>query len=284
MRTNNNVALNHIFTQNTLKQLISEHSDTKPLITVIKRYINDPYTKDYKEFFSEIYKHLGKNYRNEYFYKNTLLNKLLLGVHKPTTTTALSEIPISRSKADFVLINGKAVVYEIKTELDSFDRLENQLIDYYKAFNHVCVLTCESNKKLIENKLVNTPVGIYLLTKKNKISRIKEPVEDNSALNSCEIFKVLNKEEYESILLQYYGCLPDVTPVKYFSECKKIFSKINMDISYPLYLNELKKRNRIEIEEYKYVPYELKSLIYFSKYRKSDYEQLGKFLIQKFGG
>lgn len=50
---------------------------------------------------------MNKNHRNEYFYKNTLLNKLLLGVHKPTTTVALTEIPIAKSKADFVLINGK---------------------------------------------------------------------------------------------------------------------------------------------------------------------------------
>ena len=80
-----------------------------------------------------------------------MLNKLLLGRHSINTTTALTQIPINKSKADFILINGKAVVYEIKTELDNFERLKNQINDYYKAFSHVCVVTCEEYyKKLIK--------------------------------------------------------------------------------------------------------------------------------------
>ncbi len=55
-----------------------------------------------------------KVYRNEYFYKNTILNKLLLGRHSINTTTALSEMPIGKSIADFILLNGKGVVDEIK--------------------------------------------------------------------------------------------------------------------------------------------------------------------------
>lgn len=74
------------------------------------------------------------DYRNEYYYKNTLLNKLLIGKHSVNTTSALTEVNINKSKADFVLINGKAVVYEIKTELDNLDRLECQIMDYYTRF------------------------------------------------------------------------------------------------------------------------------------------------------
>ena len=70
----------------------------------------DPDGKTNGEIISRIYHYMGESYRNEYFYKNTLLNKLLLGVHKPTTTSALTEVPVGRSKADFILINGKAVV------------------------------------------------------------------------------------------------------------------------------------------------------------------------------
>ena len=42
-------------------------------------------------------------------------------------------------------LNGKAVVYEIKTELDNLERLESQISDYYKAFDHVAVVTCIEN-------------------------------------------------------------------------------------------------------------------------------------------
>ena len=63
-----------------------------------------------------------------------MLNKLLLGRHSINTTTALTQIPINKSKADFILINGKAVVYEIKTELDNFEFIKNTYENYN---NHV---------------------------------------------------------------------------------------------------------------------------------------------------
>jgi phosphate uptake regulator len=94
--------------------------------TVVQRYVDDPEDKDNGTLISEVYRFMSKAYRNEYFYQNTLLNKLLLGKHSINTTTALTQIPISKSKADFILINGKAIVYEIKTELDTFDREINE--------------------------------------------------------------------------------------------------------------------------------------------------------------
>ena len=37
------------------------------------------------------------------------------------------------------MINGRGVVYEIKTDLDNLLRLENQIRDYYKVFSYVYV-------------------------------------------------------------------------------------------------------------------------------------------------
>ena len=58
---------------------------------------------------------------------NTLLNKLLVGIHNVNTTTTLSQIRIGHSIADFAMINGEGQVYEIKSGLDNFDRLYDQL-------------------------------------------------------------------------------------------------------------------------------------------------------------
>ena len=41
---------------------------------------------------SKAYEQLSKDYRNEYFYKNTLLNKILLGRHSMKTSAALREL------------------------------------------------------------------------------------------------------------------------------------------------------------------------------------------------
>ena len=129
----NNIVLNRFFTQNVFFNIINANNTIYE--TVIQRFVNDSKNKDNGTLISEVYEFMSKSYRNEYFYQNTLLNKFLLGKHSINTTTALTQIPICKSKADFILINGKAVVYEIKTELDTFDRLNNQLRDYFKAFN-----------------------------------------------------------------------------------------------------------------------------------------------------
>ena len=208
----------------------------------------------------------------------------MLGIHSPKTTTALTEVPVAKSKADFILINGKAVVYEIKTELDNFERLETQINDYYKAFNYVSVVTAEVNSHAIEKILSDTPVGVYLLTNRNTISQRKKPVEYNASLEFNTMFKILRKSEYESILLTYYGYLPNVSQFKYYSECKKMFGEVDILDAYRLFITELKKRNRIDIDLYAKVPYELKFLMYFCDLKKAQYNKLENFLDSKFGG
>lgn len=283
--TENNVILNRLFTQNAFFDVM--HNGSNPTYgTVIQRYINDPEDKENGTLISEVYRFMSKEYRNEYFYQNTLLNKLLLGKHSTNTTTALTQIPISKSKADFILINGKAVVYEIKTELDTFERLDTQLRDYFKAFNHVCLVTSESQYDRAESILADTPVGIYVLTQQNTLSSIlrKEPIMDNSSLDYTAIFKVLHKHEYESILLQHFSSLPVASQAFYYGECLKLFSEIPILDAYNTAIKQLKKRNRITISEFEKVPYELKSLIYFSKPSKSDWKTINVFLNQKYGG
>lgn len=281
----NNLVLNRLFTQYIFRDLLeSGHNTTYS--NIVKKYIQDYDQKDNGQLIGEIYKYMSTSYRNEYIYQNNLINKLLLGKHSINTTTALAQIPIGKSKADFILINGKAVVYEIKTELDTFERLENQLKDYYKAFNHVCVVTCESNYHKLLSMLESTPVGIYILTKKNTLSMSlrKEPIEDNSHLNYDVIFKILRKKEYENIIYKHYGKLPQATPVFYYSECLKWFKNIPLENVYISMLKELKQRNKVLEEEYQEVPYELKSLMYFFNSPLRDYEELNVFLNKKFRG
>lgn len=278
-------ALNRIFSRNTLRNLIDNEYDSS-YISVVTRYSINPYEKRNEELISEIYCELKENYRNEYFYKNTLLNKLLLGKHSVNTTTALTEIPIAKSKADFVMINGKAVVYEIKTQLDNLERLETQINDYYRAFENVVVVTYEENVDALEKKiqLIGKPIGIYVIRKRGTISPIREPQAYSKSLEPDEMFRILRKKEYESILLEKYGYLPEVSQFKYYSECKKLFLKIPIEEAYQCFLKKLKARNRIEKEAYKKVPYELKFLAYFMNLKKDDYKKLEAFLEKQYGG
>ena len=274
---NSNMILNRLFTQYNFDDLIQGQKNDV-YISVIKRFVQDPLSKNNGEIISEIYSYMSKNYRNEYFYQNTLLNKLLLGRHSINTTTALTQIPINKSKADFILINGKAVVYEIKTELDNFERLKNQINDYYKAFSHVCVVTCEEYYKKLIKILKNTNVGICILTNKNTLRFEKEPVADFSDITHKHLFKVLHKKEFEDILLEIFKKLPQATPAFYYDECYNWFESIPIMDAYKETLIQLKKRNKITKEEFNRVPYELKSLMYFNSNYDNDYKKLELFL------
>lgn len=277
--------LNKVFSRNTFRHCIDNGCD-KVYMQVVKRYVSNPDSKMNFELISEIYRELSENYRNEYYYKNTLLNKLLLGIHSVNTTTALTEIPIAKSKADFVLINGKAVVYEIKTELDNFNRLESQINDYYKAFDHVAVVTCKDNLPELENKiqLINKPVGIYVLQKQGTLSTIRKPKEFKEELNAEIIFKILRKFEFEEIILNHFSKLPDVSEFRYYSECKQMFLDIPLSETYFEVLKLLKKRTKIVKEEFAKVPYELKFLAYFMDLKSNDYKKLTVFLNKLYGG
>ena len=273
----NSILLNRFFTRNTFKEVIDE-GESSAYIAAIRRYIVDSANKTNDECISEIYQYLRKEYQNEYYYKNTLLNKLLLGVHSPRTTTALTEVPVAKSKADFILINGKAVVYEIKTALDNFDRLDGQIEDYYKAFSRVVVVTSENKLDEIQQRLQKSPAGICLLTKKGTLSFRKEPDEYRDKLSKPIMFKVLRKNEYEHILLKNFGSLPDVSQFEYYRSCQALFESLPIDTAYQMFIQTLKLRTKVDIVEYSKVPYELKFLIYFSNYKKSDYVKLNHFL------
>ncbi len=213
--------LNGIFSRKMILQCMN-NKICEAYVWAVERYIKNPEEKSNGQIFNDIYTKLRNTYRNEYFYKNTLLNKLLIGVHSINTTTALSELPVAKSKADFLLINGKAVVYEIKTELDNLDRIESQINDYYKAFDHVAVITCKEHVTALQErvKLMNKPVGIYVLRKRGTIGTIQKPEEYRDSLDQEILFKLLRKSEYEEILLAHFLKLPDVSAFRYYTECK----------------------------------------------------------------
>ncbi len=285
METKGKSILNRIFTRDSLSQLIDGKTNSA-YTSVIRRYIMDASKKKNKELISELYCELKKNYRNEYYYKNTLLNRFLLGIHSTNTTTALTEVAIGASKADLVLINGKAVVYEIKTELDNLDRLNAQIADYYKAFDHVAVVTYEKNLEQLYRILNYTdkPVGIYVLRTNNKIGTVKKPQKYTTDLNKDVLFKILRKREYESILIQKYGVLPNTTQFRYYGVCRNMFLQIPIEESYRFVIEQLKSRIKIEKDKIEKIPYELRFLAYFMDLKNDDYQKLEMFLERSYGG
>ena len=266
------IALNKVFTKKNILKAMNDDSK-------LKSYAESLELSHY-DVFECLYKELVRNYRSEYVYKNTLFNKLLLGKHNLNTTSALVELPIDKSIADFVLLNGKATVYEIKTELDSLERLKTQLNNYYKAFDLVNVVISEQHLKSVMDILKSSPVGIIVLTSQMTLSTKKEAIRYTKTLDKNVWFSMLRKYEFEEILMSYYGFLPKTNDFEYYNACKELFFKIDRDLLYKNFSLCLKNRNfkKYSNEQIEILPKSLRSLIYFSKFSKSDYSKLISFV------
>lgn len=278
---NENLVLNRFFSQVNLLKLIN-NGKSSLLEPCVRHDLNQTEFTSNGIIMSNIYAFLKKHYRNEYYYKNTLFNTLLIGRHNLKTTTAITELPINKSKADFIMINGKAVVYEIKTDLDSFDRLEQQLSDYYKSFPLVYLVTSESNEKKAEAVLSGTKVGLIILTRRSHLSERIKALPDYSKLDKKVMFNIMRKKEFEIVIMNHFGFLPKTTPAFYYDECFSLFETIDIMTLYDVFKKELKTRNQVDIEMYlKYVPYELRFLVYFSQSIQKKYKELNDFLLQE---
>ncbi|HEY0222383.1 MAG TPA: sce7726 family protein [Lactovum miscens] len=277
---NNNFVLNRVFSQKMVKELIRDGSSAL-LNNGFEKYFGSSTEANVNTKIQSLYSILEKSYRNEYFFKNTLLNKILLGKHSLNTTTALSEVWLNRSKADLVLLNGKAVVYEIKTELDNLDRLDQQLIDYYKVFGNVEIVTDESHLDRINNKYLNTSVGILLLTNRKTISVVKKSNLDLSNLEYLSMYKLLRKEEKINILTYFYDILPAVDQFSEYDVYFNLFNKIPLPDLYLRMLKELKMRDKKIVDNSSYFvksPFELRSLLYFNPLKIDEYIKLEKII------
>ncbi len=287
--SDNSRAINRVFTRGVITDLI-EYGSNKIFDVVVQRYINDPENKTHGQIISEIYAHLGREHRNEYYYMNTLLNKLLV-IHSVNSTTALSQVRIGGHIADFVMINGEGRVYEIKSELDNYDRLHDQLSDFYKAFSIVSVLVDVHERERIElllNELgdMGESVGIYVLSERGIIlgkTNVREPRSFIDNLEHGCIFKLLRKREYENVLLQAFGELPQVSPVFHFRVCLEWFSQIPIIEAQNMAFIELKKRNKISKTVFERIKPELKSTVYFAGLSQK-LSQLEEFLQSTYRG
>ncbi|TDF85198.1 sce7726 family protein [Pseudomonas sp. H9] len=177
-----------------------------------------------KDVFEICYKDLQKNYRSEYFFKNTVVNKILIGKHSLNTATALSEFRVSKSKADCIIINGHSTCYEIKSELDNFDRLEKQLEHYKKIFDRVYVVTEASHiKKLLQMNIID--IGIMELTQKNTLRIVKEAPLAAHEIDARTLIRSLRVGEYTEIIRSIYGEVPDLPNTEIFDACEELLIK-----------------------------------------------------------
>jgi len=250
-----------LFSANVIKDILSmeKSNDINKLLHVVPFEINNTYT--YRNFFDDLYSLLKENYRNEYIFKNEFLLTLLKKEYK-TKHTFLQEVRIGDNIADMVVVNGKSIAYEIKTEFDSFVRLEGQLKSYLKVFDKIFMVVSENHLQKLEQLLLDEKyscIGIYVL-KNNQIKSYKKAT-DNLDVDPKYYKDIINYSELNKINLTF----EDLESLPY-----KKSSKVFRDI--------LKKREKNGTLLIKDIPNSLKSLVSRMKLLKWQKERLVKKL------
>jgi len=197
----NQFLITKVFTVPYIDSLAEKKNVPDSFLKCISRYVKEDDGLTYGKVISQIYQYMNSEYRNEYYFKNTIFNQLLIQKHDLYSTAALTELPVANSKADFVMINGKGVVYEIKTDLDNLQRLQSQINDYYKVFSYVNVVVSKKQVEKVKDFLKDTKVGIFELTNSGRLICRKKAFCNNDELSYKAMFQVLRKKEFERIIL-----------------------------------------------------------------------------------
>lgn len=155
-------------------------------------------------------------YPNEICIKATFIKQILM---KGKSHVTIFELPVGSSRADLCKINGISVAYEIKTDLDNFNRLEKQINDYYKIFEEVYIICSESN---IDNVISVIPqtCGIYTYkqTKSGRyIFKIFRIAEKNVQIDTTKQLQILRKTEF----YQFFKIETDISKKKELIETTK---------------------------------------------------------------
>lgn len=201
------------------------------------------------DLIAHTYQILEQYYRHEYLYKNKLLNGYVLKEYALEDTILLNEFRVGQSIADAVLVNGTNKVFEIKTELDTSERLQNQLEDYYKAFTEVYVFT---HSTLVDKylSLLPTHVGLLLYTANGAVYESRKASPCNESLDTTFMMASLRKAEYTKLTKSLAGFIPEVTPAFFYRSCLEILQQFPVDLVQQAYCSILKQRIDLQTNTY----------------------------------
>jgi hypothetical protein len=209
-----------------------------------------PSSKPVYKLFEEAFSLLKREgYRHEYIYKAALMHKILLGTHSLQTASMLNEFRVCECKADLVILNGTATVYEVKSERDSLNRLERQVNAYSKVFAQVCVIAAEDHIHALLGSLPQS-VGVLRLTSRYQISTLRDAIDLTESVSPAAIFDSIRTEEARMILLSYEVPIPDVPNTLLNSELRELFIRLRPREAHQGMVRVLKKtRNLLPLSD-----------------------------------
>lgn len=220
-------------------------------------------------FFERAFHLLRQHYPNEYIYKNAIAEKIVRGRHKLSNSLYVTEFKVNNTIADVAIFNGTSTAYEIKTEFDSFQRLDSQLRTYKKAFEKVYLVvpSVDVEKAL---KVVDGTTGLYELTDRYSLKMLREASTNIETFCSETILNCLRVPEYMQIISNNFDYSPPLSPSKRKQDCIELFAKLDIKTLHKEYLKQIRAREYSDLEKstFKDFPKSLTSVLLSSRLNK----------------
>lgn len=234
-------SLSTIFTAGQFRRIAST-GDPTPFARKIQRFCDDFGGGQFGSLIRKLYGELLLDYRNEYIFKNSLFCQELLAKYSLSDTTMLDEVRVGASVADAILLNGEVRVFEIKTDLDSLEKLDKQVEDYRRIADRIYIVAGLRTLDRVFQKYRKSDLGIIVLDADGVLHTVKKSRLQTELLDHAALFKLLRKPEYTSLIREYYGKVPEVPNTQVFSECLNLAKEIEVVTFQALVREKLKLR------------------------------------------
>lgn len=237
-----NYALAQLFSPSLLKKIHGSFDEESIKILIKDSGIySDDQDWNLMKALEFTYDYLKVNYRCEYIYKNEIANQLLLKYHNDNSATLLKEVSSDSSIADIVIVNGNTVAYEIKTELDSFDRLPNQVNSYQTIYDKVNVVTHQAAVKTLIGKL-DSNIGIMILDDNGILTEVHKASENNQLFDPEKAVLTLRQSELVTAYEKYIDKLPKMGTALIHSFCYDWYLTLDRNDAHIIFYEALKSR------------------------------------------
>lgn len=200
LRTNP-LLLRRIFSSRVLKDLANKKlpPELASVLDSLEKEGQLPEALTLSDLYNAAFKFCFRHQRVEYFYKNAIVEKLVLGRRSLSTTAAYTEVRVEEAKLDVLLASNCLSAYEIKTDFDELARLPSQLQAYQRACREVSVVTGERYAASVE-KLIAPEVGLLVLTDRYQLRAIRPASKSDLTLSRSTMLALLRRGELVRLL------------------------------------------------------------------------------------
>lgn len=235
-------AVSDLFTRGTFRALAAPHDGARGWIRSLDALIAeipDDATLGYA--FDRAFERISREYRSEYVFKNSIVDRLVFGRHSPRTAAPLLELGAGKSIVDVAVFNGTSTAYEIKTELDDFSRLLPQLRSYEQRFERVAVVT---SPRLSHRVLDAVPdhIGVIALSNRGSLSELRAPTSGIGRLTRTGLFGLLRLSEALDILHRTHNYEIDVPRAQLWQRTRELFLELSTEVAHAEAVSQLRAR------------------------------------------